>query len=296
MNKYNNKQKRLKIFFINIFIILLSFNQSFAQDNAGIASQNFRETADNITNNILTSLATLLMTAAFVLFFYGVVIFILGRVSNKGDMKSIEKGKEFMLWGMIALFVMVSVWGIIKLAQGLFGVDSNEIKIAPVQFASLDMTNPNSSNTSNTNPLNNNNDSTKDTNKPQGSACTGKPGSQTECASGLYCRDNNGIPVAEGVSGTCKATLAQQVASFPVIKVGQRLDDGSTEASYAASLFVYLKWKKCTSTYTTFGTVYDSADAEFVKNFQKFNGLVVDGEVGEKTWAAVVSPNSKSCN
>ena len=341
--KINNIKKIIKYVSLTVFVFLLNIAQVFAQDNAKVLSQNFKETADNLTNNVLSSAGTLLMTAAFVVFFYGVVIFIIGRATGKGNMKDLEKGKQFMMWGLVALFVMVSVWGIIRLAQNLLDVKGNTIEIQPVKFAALDVgTTPAS-----TNPLKQGGGGTGDdsfkkaageackvlsgtdtecasgmlcrgeggvsiptgqtgtcqniynsgsTNRPQGAECVGQPGSQTQCASGMFCRDSKGIPVAEGKSGTCKNTLAQEVRTWPVIKIGQRLDDNSTASSYAISLFAYLQWKKCTSTYTTFGTTYDEPDANMVKNFQRVNNLKIDGEVGENTWAAVVSPNSKSCS
>lgn len=118
---------------ITFFIFFFSANFSFAQD----ATENFKQTADNLTNNVLTSVGTLLMTAAFLFFFYGVVVFILGRVSGKGEMAKLEQGKQFMLWGLIALFVMVSVWGIVRLAQDMLGVKGSDIQIKPVQFVPM---------------------------------------------------------------------------------------------------------------------------------------------------------------
>ncbi len=104
--------KSLNVFKISFLLFILSLclkiGRALAQDNAAQSTNNFKETANNIVNNVLTSAGTLLMTAAFILFFYGVVMFIYGRVTNKGDLKELEKGKQFMLWGLIALFVMVS--------------------------------------------------------------------------------------------------------------------------------------------------------------------------------------------
>ncbi|MEN9338636.1 MAG: hypothetical protein RI945_361 [Candidatus Parcubacteria bacterium] len=97
-------------------------------------TENFKKFGDNITNNLFTSFGTLLMTAAFVLFIYGLVVFVLGRISEKGDLKDLEKGKSFMLWGLIALFVMVSSWGIIRLAQDLLDIKGNNIDLKPVSF------------------------------------------------------------------------------------------------------------------------------------------------------------------
>lgn len=108
LQKFKNSRKILFAVYLFIFGLSLSLTSVLAQDNGLKSSQNFKDTADNLVNNVLASAGTLLMTAAFVLFFYGVVVFIIGRVTGKGDMKDLEKGKEFMMWGLIALFVMVS--------------------------------------------------------------------------------------------------------------------------------------------------------------------------------------------
>ncbi len=46
-----------------------------------------------------------------VYFFWGLANFI----ANSGDEKGREEGKSKMIWGTLALFVMVSIWGIIGL-------------------------------------------------------------------------------------------------------------------------------------------------------------------------------------
>lgn len=51
-------------------------------------------------------------------FFYGLAIFIF----KSGDPKKREESRGMMIWGMIALFVMVSVWGIISFFQAQLGI------------------------------------------------------------------------------------------------------------------------------------------------------------------------------
>ena len=52
----------------------------------------------------------ILVAIALLVFFWGLVKFI-SRVG--GDEKAVEEGRNTMIWGIIALFVMISVWGII---------------------------------------------------------------------------------------------------------------------------------------------------------------------------------------
>ena len=51
-------------------------------------------------------------------FFWGLAKFIFGA----GDPKNREQGKNIMIWGILALFVMMSVFGIINFFQDSFGL------------------------------------------------------------------------------------------------------------------------------------------------------------------------------
>jgi len=93
------------------------------------------------TGSIVRSLATLFATAAMVAFFFGIVQFIWGSREGKPDVMT--NGKKFMVWGLVALFVMFSVWGIITYVQQIFGVTQNTITIPTIQI------NSGTSNTSN---------------------------------------------------------------------------------------------------------------------------------------------------
>ena len=51
-------------------------------------------------------------------FFYGLARYIFSR----GSEDSIAKGKYIMTWGIIAMFVMSAIWGIVLFLQGVFGI------------------------------------------------------------------------------------------------------------------------------------------------------------------------------
>ena len=57
-----------------------------------------------ITLPVIASLALLV-------FFWGLAKFI---VNVSGDEKAVSEGKNLMIWGLVAIFVMVSLWGIIR--------------------------------------------------------------------------------------------------------------------------------------------------------------------------------------
>jgi hypothetical protein len=64
---------------------------------------------------------------AFLIFFWGLADFIL----HSDDEKTHEEGKNRMIWGVIILFVIVSIWGIIGFFQGDFfgGPPVNTVQI-----------------------------------------------------------------------------------------------------------------------------------------------------------------------
>jgi hypothetical protein len=69
----------------------------------------------------------LLILAALVLFLFGIVkrFFWSKDAADKG-----EAGK-YILWGIVALFVMVSVWGLVNVLRSSFNLDNTNIPIAP---------------------------------------------------------------------------------------------------------------------------------------------------------------------
>jgi hypothetical protein len=58
-----------------------------------------------------------LFILATVAFIWGVIQYFL----NAENEEKRKKGKSFMLWGIIALFVMVSVWGLVGVLSNTFG-------------------------------------------------------------------------------------------------------------------------------------------------------------------------------
>jgi len=67
---------------------------------------------------VINALIPVLGTIALLVFFWGLVRYIY----DSSDAHSHTNGKELIVWGLIAMFVLFSVWGIINLfKQGLFG-------------------------------------------------------------------------------------------------------------------------------------------------------------------------------
>lgn len=63
-------------------------------------------------------LVPLVFSIAFIVFLWGIFNFF---IAGGADEEKREKGKQFMIWGFVGFFVMVSVWGIVNLLVSTFG-------------------------------------------------------------------------------------------------------------------------------------------------------------------------------
>lgn len=95
-----------------------------------------------INSSIITATATLFMALAMAAFFFGIAKFILA--SRDGDTKEITNGKQFMLWSVIALFVMFSIYGIIRFVQeNTIGTNNMNIVLPTFQIGGGSNSTPN---------------------------------------------------------------------------------------------------------------------------------------------------------
>ena len=81
----------------------------------------FQDLMCYITRIINDSVIPLIFALATVMFVWGVVQFVI----NSDEEAKKEKGKQFMLWGIIALAVMVSVWGLVAILGKTFSIDTS---------------------------------------------------------------------------------------------------------------------------------------------------------------------------
>lgn len=99
---------------IFIFVLLITASNVYAQDPTWLNSIN----TGGVT--VLTGLITLSIAIALLVFIFGIVKFI----SHSGDEKATEAGKQLMIWGIIGLFVIVSVWGLVAILRELVGAQN----------------------------------------------------------------------------------------------------------------------------------------------------------------------------
>lgn len=82
----------------------------------------------NFNRVILNPIIFLMFGIALIVFIYGV--FEYAKDSSNPDSR--ETGKNHILWGVVGMFIMFSVFAIIKLVMGTFGISNSGItKIIP---------------------------------------------------------------------------------------------------------------------------------------------------------------------
>lgn len=78
-------------------------------------------------NNVLKAVVPLLIALAVVFFLWGVLKF----VTAGGDEEKRAQGRDTMIYGIIAIFVMVSVWGLVKILEDTFKVGNKPVPAVP---------------------------------------------------------------------------------------------------------------------------------------------------------------------
>jgi hypothetical protein len=136
--------------FVNIVVRTFDLGGSAAPNFAGLVTQgvsstggkiagcdpinptssNFASTIGFFTCLISNSIIPFIFAIATVAFVWGVVNFFI--IGGEEEAKR-EQGKQFMLWGIVSLAVMISFWGLVSILSNTFGVDGKILpSVAPV--------------------------------------------------------------------------------------------------------------------------------------------------------------------
>jgi len=109
-----------KIKMKKLFALVLPFlvpTLAFAQVDTSISS------FDDIllfVSRIINSLIPIIISLAVLVFIWGVFRYI---VASAEEDKT--KGRNLMIWGIVGIFVMVSVWGLVNVLRNTFNLDSS---------------------------------------------------------------------------------------------------------------------------------------------------------------------------
>jgi hypothetical protein len=107
--------------------IAASFAFAFATPFIALAQTGGRTTslqgALAVIANLINLAIPVLIGASVLVFMWGLFLYL----TNISDEEAKSKGKDIMIWGIIALFVMFSVFGLVNLLIGTFSLQNNGI-------------------------------------------------------------------------------------------------------------------------------------------------------------------------
>ena len=113
------KDTRPLLWFIALSILLLPF-LTYAQTLGTILQD---------ISDILNTVIPILMILATLVFLWGIITYI----TAAGDEEKLKSARTFIIWGLVGLFVMVAVWGLVQVLLNTFGVGTPGTPIGPVQ-------------------------------------------------------------------------------------------------------------------------------------------------------------------
>ena len=107
---------------MSLFFPFLAFAQT------GIDKTKITPYTNGIITVINTILVPVLFAIALITFLWGVYkYFILGAAEEK----SRTDGKQFVLWGVIGFVVILSVWALVSIVMGAFGLTAGTTPTPP---------------------------------------------------------------------------------------------------------------------------------------------------------------------
>ncbi len=107
-----------------VFVPALALAQS-----TGVTLSNLSVALNDIST-LINRVIPLLIGIAVVIFIFGVVRFILGA----GDPEKRTEGRNYMVYSIIAIAVMLSVWALVAFVRNTFGVNQN---VTPTDFPQI---------------------------------------------------------------------------------------------------------------------------------------------------------------
>lgn len=108
--RYFDEKLKRNLLVVSIALAVLlapTFTFAVARDVLGVI---------DIFGKILGTIGPIIVALALVYFFWGVSKFIL----HADDETKRSEGRQIMIWGIIALFVIVSVWGLVAVLNNTF--------------------------------------------------------------------------------------------------------------------------------------------------------------------------------
>lgn len=84
---------------------------------------NIQKIIQTVSNDILWPLITLLIVLATVSFIFGAIKLLL----SAKEPKKIEEGRKFIIYGLLGLFTIVAMWGLVSVIKRTFDLSEKNI-------------------------------------------------------------------------------------------------------------------------------------------------------------------------
>ncbi len=92
---------------------------NFINPSGGVTLKQFIGSGSTgIIGVINTIIVPIIFALALAVFVWGIVQYFL---LSQGDEGKIEKGREFALWGLLGIVVLLSIWGLVNLLLSTLG-------------------------------------------------------------------------------------------------------------------------------------------------------------------------------
>lgn len=77
--------------------------------------------------DLIEDLIPIVIAIALLVFFWGLAKFII----KAGDETEVKSGRRLMMWGTVALFVIITIWGLIEFIGQELGVTPTQLQNIP---------------------------------------------------------------------------------------------------------------------------------------------------------------------
>ena len=81
----------------------------------------------NGTSAVLNRVIPILMVVATIVFLWGIIRY----VTAQGEEDKLTEGKRFIVFGLIGLFIMVAIWGVVRALVNQFSLQQGNIPPGP---------------------------------------------------------------------------------------------------------------------------------------------------------------------
>ncbi|MBY0539226.1 hypothetical protein K2P56_02210 [Patescibacteria group bacterium] len=85
---------------------------------------------------LIGTLTPIIVALALMAFFWGLAMYVL---NFSGEDKDKKKGRDMMVYGLLVLFVMVSVWGIVNILQQTFSINDSDSRLQGSDIPRVDV-------------------------------------------------------------------------------------------------------------------------------------------------------------